>query len=106
MDVPVSDQIFLTVAIDFGTTYSGYAFAFAENQYKILINSNWSSQAGMVSYKTPTCVLTRYSKKTDQHEFLEFGFKAQDMYVNEAKDKRLCLFDRFKMKLHELDDQV
>ena len=96
----------LTAAIDFGTTYSGYAYSFNAEKTKILMNTNWSSQAGMTSYKTPTCVLTRYTKSTNKHEFVEFGFLAQDKYANESQDANMCLFDTFKMKLHEIEKQV
>ena len=106
MGDPGGKEAILTAAIDFGTTYSGYAFSFAGKQDEILTNTNWSSQFGMISYKTPTCVLTRYLKETKQHEFVEFGYKAHDLYVRESKDETLCLFDKFKMSLHKLEEQV
>lgn len=51
----------MVAAIDFGTTFSGYAFAFRNDYIKdpLKINGNqWTmgSQAG-VSLKTSTCVL-------------------------------------------------
>ena len=98
-----TENVILTAAIDFGTSYSGYAFRFT-GETDIHINENWSAAAGMISYKTPTCVLTRYSKSSGRHTFLEFGFKAQDTY--KRSDKEMCLFDTFKMKLHTIEEQV
>ena len=102
----MSNTTILTAAIDFGTTYSGYAYSFAAKKTDILMNTNWSSQSGMTSYKAPTCVLTRYTNSTNTHKFMEFGFKAQDRYANEGQDVSMCLFDTFKMKLHKIEEQV
>ena len=89
------------VAIDFGTTFSGYAFAFGKDD--MYMNKNWGAEAGAESFKTPTCVLTKLYR--GKHEFLGFGYNAQKQYA-ESQDGQdgsalLCLFDKFKMKLHE-----
>ena len=61
------------------------------------------SLPGFTAYKTPTSVLTR--KKPDgQHEFLNFGFEAEDDYLKRLKGddaENTCLFENFKMKLHD-----
>ena len=96
----------VTVAIDFGTTYSGYAYSFAGAHGAIFMSTNWISQAGLITYKTPTCVLTEYTRSTRKHKFLKFGYTAQDDYVNGAKNENICLFDKFKMKLHKIEEKV
>ncbi|XP_062591250.1 heat shock 70 kDa protein 12A-like isoform X3 [Saccostrea cucullata] len=91
----------LVAAIDFGSTYSGYAFSFRDdfqtNPLKIYTN-NWSSeQSGGISYKAPTTVLL----KPDQ-TFHSFGYEAEDKYaeLTEAEDHEgWYYFSRFKMKL-------
>ena len=53
----------LVVAIDFGTTYSGYAYAlgneYKQDRNKIYTNLAWSSGDGQATYKTPTSILFR-----------------------------------------------
>lgn len=94
----------LVAAIDFGTTFSGYAFSF-KHDYKtdplrISTNQNWvAGSRGLVSLKAPTCVLLD-SKK----EFLAFGYEAEDMYSELALDDNhfdYYFFKRFKMVLHD-----
>ena len=36
----------MVCAIDFGTTYSGYAFSFAASPEEIKMNKNWGSSSG------------------------------------------------------------
>lgn len=48
----------MVAAIDFGTTYSGYAFSFKHEPDSVKMNKNWGARLGVQSYKTPTCVLT------------------------------------------------
>ncbi|XP_061192455.1 heat shock 70 kDa protein 12B-like isoform X2 [Saccostrea echinata] len=91
----------LVAAIDFGSTYSGYAFSFKNdfqtNPLKIYTN-NWSSeQSGGISYKAPTTVLLN----PDQ-TFHSFGYEAEDKYaeLTEAEEHEgWHYFSRFKMKL-------
>ncbi|XP_061180917.1 heat shock 70 kDa protein 12B-like isoform X1 [Saccostrea echinata] len=91
----------LVAAIDFGSTYSGYAFSFKNdfqtNPLKIYTN-NWSSeQSGGISYKAPTTVLLN----PDQ-TFHSFGYEAEDKYaeLTEAEEHEgWYYFSRFKMKL-------
>ncbi|KAH3890513.1 heat shock 70 kDa protein 12A-like [Dreissena polymorpha] len=92
-------------AIDFGTTYSGYAFSFRtdflENPLKILTNK-WESQGGsatLVSMKTPSCVLFSQEGKFDS-----FGYDAEEKYLTLAMDEqhiRWFYFKNFKMLLYE-----
>lgn len=49
-----TDNRLLVAAIDFGTTYSGYAFSFRHDferdPLKISTNTSWSSSAGRVCH--------------------------------------------------------
>lgn len=63
----------MVTALDFGTTYSGYAFSFKTTPNDIQMNKNWGEQVGFQSYKTPTCVLT-----DRRGEFVAFGYEAED----------------------------
>lgn len=66
------DKYILCAAIDFGTTFSGYAFSFKSSPDSIKMNKNWSESFGFQSYKTPTCVLTG-----PDHSFMSFGYEAE-----------------------------
>ena len=87
----------LVTAIDFGTTYSGYAFSFRDDWSRIS-TSVW--QGGSLRFnKTPTVLLLN-----NKAEFVAFGFDAEDKYVHYTEigtDKEYYLFQRFKMILHQ-----
>ena len=59
----------LVAAIDFGTTYSGYAFAFTSEPNNIRMNKNWAAEK-YDSYKTPTTILF------GPNGFIHFGYEA------------------------------
>ncbi|XP_052793770.1 heat shock 70 kDa protein 12A-like [Mya arenaria] len=91
-------------AIDFGTTYSGYAFSFRaeflENPLKILTNK-WEARGGsaLVSMKAPSCVLF-----TPERKFHSFGYEAEKEYSRlamEDEHKHWFFFRRFKMLLYK-----
>ena len=94
----------LVAAIDFGTTYSGYAFSFKHDYMtdpsKISTNQNWvAGSMALVSFKAPTCILFDEKKK-----FMHFGYAAEDAYSEFALDGdhlKYYFFKRFKMRLHE-----
>ena len=89
----------LIAAIDFGTTFSGYAFSYKTKPYDIKINKNWGANMGHASYKTPTSVLVN-----PKGEFEAFGFEAEQRYANlEEEDttpEKYALYEKFKMRLH------
>ena len=89
----------LVVAIDFGTTFSGYAFSFRTNPNDIKMNKNWGGNLGFLSYKTPTTVLVDSRGKLQA-----FGFEAEEQYANfeeeETTPDKCALFKKFKMMLH------
>ena len=90
-------------AIDFGTTFSGYAFAI-RNDYKVdparVSGNHWQtgSQPGL-SLKTPSCVLFDPTQK-----FHSFGGDAEDKYAELAQEDEhndWFYFKRFKMQLYD-----
>ncbi|KAK3602785.1 hypothetical protein CHS0354_026334 [Potamilus streckersoni] len=96
-------QYMLVAAIDFGTTYSGYAFSFHDeflnDPLKISANVWNAGSRSLVSMKTPSCVLFEPSKK-----FHSFGYQAEDKYAELALDNKhqdWFFFWRFKMSLYK-----
>ncbi|KAK3596867.1 hypothetical protein CHS0354_039862, partial [Potamilus streckersoni] len=96
----------MVAAIDFGTTYSGYAFSFKhefdKDPLKISANNWTAGSRGLVSLKTPTTVLIN-SKK----EFEAFGYEAEDKYAELAEDEDHTgwyYYRRFKMMLFDKTD--
>ena len=69
-DNGVSLEYRFVAAIDFGTTFSGYAFSSITSTDTIHMNKNWSG-GSFESYKNPTSVLFGPSG------FLEFGYPAE-----------------------------
>ncbi|OWF40770.1 heat shock 70 kDa protein 12B-like [Mizuhopecten yessoensis] len=93
----------LVAAIDFGTTYSGYAFSFLHDYQrdplKISANNWTAGSGGLISLKTSTCVLFK-----PNGDFHSFGFEAEDKYSDLSLDREQegwYYFRRFKMKLYE-----
>lgn len=100
------NEYVLTAAIDFGTTYSGYAFQLT-SEYdpedptkKILSPQAWNEgPTKLMSMKTPTCLLLDRNQDIDS-----FGFVAEEKYADLCMDednKNWYFFRRFKMKLHD-----
>ncbi|XP_063416421.1 heat shock 70 kDa protein 12A-like [Mytilus trossulus] len=94
----------LVCAIDFGTTFSGYAFQLTADFLKeptknIHTNQVWNAGvAALMSLKTPTCLLLDKEK-----EFVAFGYEAETQYSDLALDDLhhdYLFFRRFKMLLH------
>ncbi|OPL33411.1 hypothetical protein AM593_05755, partial [Mytilus galloprovincialis] len=99
------DMSVYVAAIDFGTTYSGYAFSVSHLKTKlpeVQILSNQAWNAGIresVSLKTPTCLLL-----TKEKEIVSFGYEAENRYtdiVMDGEEDEYYYFYRFKMNLHE-----
>ncbi|XP_052087074.1 heat shock 70 kDa protein 12B-like [Mytilus californianus] len=106
---PQNNYLFVA-AIDFGTSYSGYAWS-SKNDYKnylegkdvepkIYTNQPWNSGGkGFFSEKTPTCLLLDADRK-----LVDFGYDAENKYADlsqEGKHSDYYFFQRFKMNLHE-----
>jgi hypothetical protein len=93
----------LVAAIDFGTTYSGYAFStisnFKHDPSKIYANQAWNAGGRqLLSLKTPTCLLLDGRK-----QLLSFGYDAENEHAEllvEGKHHDHYYFSRFKMRLY------
>lgn len=89
----------VVAAIDFGTTFSGYAFSFKHEYEKDptkVSTKNWVGDG--VSQKAPTCILINADGKTVD----SFGNVAETKYFDlaaEGKHKENFFFKRFKMSL-------
>ncbi|XP_071144370.1 heat shock 70 kDa protein 12B-like [Mytilus edulis] len=100
----LSDDYWFVVAIDFGTTYSGYAFSsrddFKKEPLKIISNQAWNAGSQRhFSLKTPTCLLL-----DDNEELVSFGYEAENRYTDIVMDReqnKYLFFQRFKMQLYK-----
>uniref|UniRef100_A0AAQ6IDP9 Heat shock protein 12B n=1 Tax=Anabas testudineus TaxID=64144 RepID=A0AAQ6IDP9_ANATE len=96
----------VVVAIDFGTTSSGYAFSFTQDSEAIHMMKRWEGgDPGVANQKSPTCLLL-----TPELRFHSFGFAARDFYhdLDPEEARHWLYFDKFKMKIHstsEVKDQ-
>lgn len=104
LQIPLRETAFSSIsnnlcvaAIDFGTTFSGYAYAYNPNNISV---SKWNAgDWGLVSYKTPTTVLL--NKDTN---FFAFGFDAETAYsklCDDGEHEEYYYFHRFKMMLYD-----
>ncbi|KAL2079494.1 hypothetical protein ACEWY4_025238 [Coilia grayii] len=92
----------VVVAIDFGTTSSGYAFSFTEDPEAIHMMRRWEGgDPGVANQKSPTCLLL-----TPELRFHSFGFAARDSYhdLDPEEARHWLYFDKFKMKIHSTSD--
>ena len=88
----------VVVAIDFGTTFSGYAFSFTRDANSIHMMRRWEGgDPGVSNQKTPTSLLLK-----PDGTFHSFGFGARDFYhdLDSNDSKKWLYFDKFKMTLH------
>uniref|UniRef100_A0A8C3CT20 Heat shock protein family A (Hsp70) member 12B n=1 Tax=Cairina moschata TaxID=8855 RepID=A0A8C3CT20_CAIMO len=97
-----SPSFAVVVAIDFGTTSSGYAFSFCSDPEAIHMMRKWEGgDPGVANQKTPTSLLL-----TPEGSFHSFGYTARDYYHDldpeEARD--WLYFEKFKMKIHSTSD--
>lgn len=100
------DDDVVVVAIDFGTTYSGWAFSLRD-KYKndhldIQTHSGWKSGDGLITPKVPTCILFDKEEK-----FRCFGYEAENKYAEllaEDNGDGWKYFSNFKMSLFSDDD--
>lgn len=87
----------LVAAIDFGTTYSGYAYSYSFEPEKIFVNSKWPG--GIQTCKEATAILL-----DDKQQFVAFGEDAisrYSEYLDTDEEKTFYFFSRFKMVLYK-----
>ncbi|XP_062436420.1 heat shock 70 kDa protein 12A [Rhea pennata] len=97
-DVAVEQLFLVVVAIDFGTTSSGYAYSFTKEPECIHVMRRWEGgDPGVSNQKTPTTILL-----TPERKFHSFGYAARDFYhdLDPNESKHWLYFEKFKMKLH------
>ncbi|XP_061084904.1 heat shock 70 kDa protein 12A isoform X2 [Conger conger] len=88
----------VVVAIDFGTTSSGYAYSFTKEPECIHTMRRWEGgDPGVSNQKTPTTILL-----TPDRKFHSFGYAARDFYhdLDPTETKHWLYLEKFKMKLH------
>lgn len=86
----------VVMAIDFGTTYTGYAYAFYNDPTQITGNY-WDG----TQIKTPTVVLL-----DERQQFHSFGREAKKKYmqlIKKGEHEKWYYFEHFKMKLFVQD---
>ena len=88
------------VALDLGTTYSGWAYSFRkefkENPGDVK-TTIWKSSEGLATVKTPTAILFDVNDQFDS-----FGYEAEAKYAELVEDEESegwKFFTRFKMAL-------
>lgn len=92
----------VVVAIDFGTTYSGYAFSFTHDPDNIHMMRKWEGgDPGIITQKTPTILLM-----TAEGDFHSFGYTARDFYhdMDPQEARKWLYFEKFKMTLHSIEN--
>lgn len=106
-DIDIDPEFEVVAAIDFGTTYSGYAYSMTDDYKKDKLNissATWKS-ATMISPKTPTSVLLDSDKA-----LVAFGYDAESEYTllaEKNEHENYYYFRRFKMELfNEIRDSV
>jgi hypothetical protein len=95
-----SERDYLVVAaIDFGSTYSGFAYSFRDDPTKIHSPCVWyAGDSGLAAYQTPTCLLLNPDRT-----FNSFGFKAENKFAELCANEEhhdFYYFQKFKMELH------
>ncbi|XP_062620275.1 heat shock 70 kDa protein 12A-like [Saccostrea cucullata] len=99
-NMPSTDKL-VVAAIDVGSIYSGIAFSYKhdyENDPLKIRSNNWASDfGGLVTLKTPTCVLFNKDKG-----FHSFGYEAEDKYSElrvDGEQYEWYYFRRFSVPL-------
>lgn len=93
------DSISLVIAIDFGTSRSGFAYAFVENKTKIEGHTRWEEQLAPY-YKTITHILYSPERKV-----IAWGWKALKKHIG-SRNTQDKPFSNFKMLLYEGQDKT
>ncbi|XP_071120953.1 heat shock 70 kDa protein 12A-like [Mytilus edulis] len=98
-----NNNYLIVAALDFGTTYSGFAFSLIanmnDNPLDIYVNESWNAGGRqLLSLKTPTCLLLDAERNVSG-----FGYEAENKYTDIVLDKQQAdyyYFYRFKMELY------
>ncbi|KAL4230258.1 hypothetical protein ACF0H5_010644 [Mactra antiquata] len=93
-----TSQKLIVAALDFGTTFSGWAYSFCSEKDRVFCKS-WNS-GNYLTQKTPTTVLIQPDGKTLE----AFGYDAENRYsdlFDKQKHTKYYYFQRFKMLLYD-----
>ena len=93
MTSKILEDVEIVVGIDFGTSYSGYAYSYKNCKEKRHLNSDWPSGSGATKEKTAIL----FNKEKNVHGVLEekiyFGEKAVNKFVGLPVDQiKSCHF--------------
>ncbi|XP_052229533.1 heat shock 70 kDa protein 12B-like isoform X2 [Dreissena polymorpha] len=113
MELKVIREPDLVVAIDVGSTHSGYACQWREDFIKkgnVEFNTKWGEGAPQI-HKTSTLLLLKYENDTTKlPSIVAFGHTAERQYANIQSDEDYeqekhyyKLFKKFKMRLYTLN---
>ncbi|KAF9104392.1 hypothetical protein BGX27_010116, partial [Mortierella sp. AM989] len=91
------DDYPIVVAIDFGTTFSGCAYAYAPDDKTPRIISTWPKQTAQYA-KTPT--LNLYKKVDGKYKMAEWGWKSKLKMESPQASNYIQLF-QYKLHLDE-----
>lgn len=108
-DTAADDMKLLVAAIDIGTAYSGYAFAFTHDHVydvtdpdRIHVNT-WEFDGGSRSfYKTPTCLLL--NPDGTMHSFGRDAIAKYNTLTDENQHHGWYFFTQYKMTLHQEEE--
>ena len=100
----LTEHYLLVAAIDFGTTYSGYALSsrddLKKDPLKIVANQAWNAGSQKhLSLKTLTCLLL-----DNKEELVSFDYEAENKYsdiVIERKQNEYLFFHHCMMQLYK-----
>ncbi|KAI9271822.1 hypothetical protein BDA99DRAFT_557033 [Phascolomyces articulosus] len=103
-DQQQSSEYKVIIAYDFGTTYSGAAYAFTHSSpVEVFDIQKWPHKAGNFSPKVPT--LSVYPRRIQQQQtgltLSEWGHGAKKAMLKPAATKQNILLSRFKLQLDE-----
>ncbi|XP_051895417.1 heat shock 70 kDa protein 12B-like [Pristis pectinata] len=102
-NAPRGHPFLVVVAIDLGTTASGYAYSLVQEPETIHIMRRWEGgDPGVANQKIPTCLLL-----TPGRSFHSLGYTARDFYhdLDPEEAPHWFYFDKFKMKIHSFNVQ-
>ncbi|KAI8067566.1 hypothetical protein BC940DRAFT_301054 [Gongronella butleri] len=92
----------IVVGIDFGTTYSGAAYALANTENEVIDITSWPRRAGYHYPKVPTMSL--YDRNTKK--LVTWGNSVRSECRKSSKDRELMMLQQFKLFLDESLDQL